>query len=83
MDRGAWRAAVHGVTKSRTGLKQLSMHAPVSYFCNKTANLAALNNRYFISLVDSGLVVQFFWPGLTQLTSPGFAHGSMVSWQAS
>ena len=27
MDRGAWRATVHGVTKSRTQLKQLSMHA--------------------------------------------------------
>ena len=27
MDRGAWRAAVHGVTKSQTQqLKQLSMH---------------------------------------------------------
>ena len=26
-DRKAWRAAVHGVTKSLTGLKQLSMHA--------------------------------------------------------
>ena len=27
MNRGAWRATVHGVTKSRTGLKWLSMHA--------------------------------------------------------
>ena len=27
MDKGAWRATVHGVTKSQTGLKQLSMHA--------------------------------------------------------
>ena len=26
MDRGAWRAAVHGVTKSRTRLKRLSTH---------------------------------------------------------
>ena len=25
-DRKAWCAVVHGVTKSRTGLKQLSMH---------------------------------------------------------
>ena len=25
-DRGAWRATVHGVTKSRTRLKQLSPH---------------------------------------------------------
>ena len=27
MDRGAWWAAVHGVTQSRTRLKQLSMTA--------------------------------------------------------
>ena len=27
IDRGAWRAAVHGVRKSQTQLKQLSMHA--------------------------------------------------------
>ena len=27
VDRGAWWAAVHGVTQSWTGLKQLSMHA--------------------------------------------------------
>ena len=27
VDRGAWRATVHGVTKSQTGLKQLSMNA--------------------------------------------------------
>ena len=27
MDRGAWRATVHGITKSRTGLNRLSMHA--------------------------------------------------------
>ena len=26
MDRGAWRATVHGVAKSRTKLKQVSMH---------------------------------------------------------
>ena len=41
MDRGAWRAAVHGVAQSRTQLKQLSMHArigegngnPLQYSC--------------------------------------------------
>ena len=27
MDRGAWRATVHRVAKTRTGLKQLSTHA--------------------------------------------------------
>ena len=36
MDRGAWQAAVHGVTKSRTRLKWLSTHAQVCY-THKTA----------------------------------------------
>ena len=30
MDRGAWWAAVHGVTKSRARLKQLSLHASMA-----------------------------------------------------
>ena len=29
MDREAWRATVHGVTKSQTQLKRLSTHAPL------------------------------------------------------
>ena len=29
MDRGAWQAIVHGVPKSRTGLKLLSTHAHI------------------------------------------------------
>ena len=33
MDRGAWRATVHGVAKSQTGLKQLStaQHTGIIY----------------------------------------------------
>ena len=30
MDRGAWWATVHRVTKSRTRLKRLNMHRPIS-----------------------------------------------------
>ena len=30
MDREAWHAAVHGVTKSRTRLKQLSTYAHIA-----------------------------------------------------
>ena len=30
MDRGAWWATIHGVAKSQTQLKRLSMHACVS-----------------------------------------------------
>ena len=32
MERGAWWAAVHGVTKSRTQLKQISMQAKLNRF---------------------------------------------------
>ena len=31
MDRGAWWTRVHGITKSRTGLKQLGTLAPQSF----------------------------------------------------
>ena len=34
MDRGAWRATVHKVTKSWTQLKQLSTHAPTPWAIN-------------------------------------------------
>ena len=34
MDRGAWRATVHRVTKSHTWPKQLSMHVCKSWICN-------------------------------------------------
>ena len=32
VDRGAWQAPVHRVTKSQTGLKQLSIHAHIIFF---------------------------------------------------
>ena len=31
MERGAWRATVHGVTKSQTQLKTLNTHAQLSH----------------------------------------------------
>ena len=34
MDRGAWWATVHGVAKSQTQLKQLSMHAVLCKLCS-------------------------------------------------
>ena len=36
MDRGAWKAAVHRVTKSRTWLKRLSMHTLLLYYNEET-----------------------------------------------
>ena len=35
MDRGAWWATVHGLTKSQTRLKQLSMLGSVFCFVNE------------------------------------------------
>ena len=39
MDRGAWRATVHGVTKSWARMKRLSMHT-VSFYSNWKAELS-------------------------------------------
>ena len=36
MDRGAWKATVHRVTKSRTRLKQLIMHMHAGLLLQKT-----------------------------------------------
>ena len=42
-DRGAWRAPVHGVTKSRTGLKRIStQHWPKK----------EMNSRYFLKELE-------------------------------
>ena len=43
MDRGPWQATVHGVTKSRTRLKQLSMHGGLKGM-NLSTFLASLNH---------------------------------------
>ena len=40
MDRGAWRATVHGIAKNWTGLKQLSTHTPLPL-----ANLATCSGQ--------------------------------------
>ena len=42
MDRGAWRATVHGVTKSRTELKQLSTYTHthmIIHPCNRAIKI--------------------------------------------
>ena len=50
MDRGAWRATVHGVTKSLTRLKWPSMHALYSGYC---AGVGTVVRVYFFC---SGMV---------------------------
>ena len=56
MDRGAWRATVHGVTKSRTWLKQLSTHVFPLY----------LFGYFFPSYIEKGrlpkLIGVILWP---------------------
>ena len=68
MDRGAWRATAHRVTKSRTRLKQLSMQAgmeilctPLQRFCEK------LNLLLLVSLPEPVPP----WAAFSQSTSGG------------
>ena len=44
MDRGAWRATVHGVTKNRTRLKQLSEHAHGAGVCTHLRHIPVLTS---------------------------------------
>ena len=49
MDRGAWRAIVHEVTKSQTGLEWVSVQSPtghIDYFCYQSN--VAIDIRVFI-----------------------------------
>ena len=48
MDRGAWQATVHGVTKNRTWPKRLSMHT-----------LMLLNDLYMFSDLRQGFPFSF------------------------
>ena len=51
MDRGAWRAAVHGVTKSdRT--KQLSTLIKEGFPCARTVHVGRVLNRRVLSLLS-------------------------------
>ena len=51
MDREAWRAMIHGVAKSRTRLKRLSMHAFL--FCLSTNSEGSLFSSLCFSLGQS------------------------------
>ena len=50
MGRGAWWATVHGVTKSRTPLKRLSMHTPA---WQADSLLSEPSGRHFTSAVQA------------------------------
>ena len=49
-DRGAWQATVHGVTKSRTRLKQLS--STFINFCKVISTLLMRNDLLFLTSTD-------------------------------
>ena len=64
MDRGAWRATVHGVTKSWT---QLSMHALNSYNIKSTLSFKVNNSvvlSIFMGLIEASslIPVHFLYP---------------------
>ena len=56
VDRGAWQATVHKVTKSQTQLKRLSTHVPPSYL--NTA--LSVSFKYEIELFLVSLVMVYF-----------------------
>ena len=65
MDGGAWKAAVHGVAKSRTRLKRLSSSSSrASWICAFLSNLGKLSSFFKVSLLF--------------LSSPGFPINDYV-----
>ena len=59
MDRGAWRATVHGVAKSQTRLKQLSKTQHVYSLINLMQRAKALKKKFFLIEVDLPYCVGF------------------------
>ena len=65
MDRGAWWAAVHMVTKSQIRLKKLSTHARISLDSSlvvDSPSIFSLGGTYFFPLKDPGIMK--LWPAL-------------------
>ena len=56
-DRGAWRAIVHGVTKSCTGLKQLNTHTHIYQACSKCSTLRAAPKYRSVEEYTIGLLM--------------------------
>ena len=62
MDRGAWRATVHRVTKNRTQLKRLSTDAPVYW-------VIRAKKQSFLALIYTSLGLMY--TSLDPFKSPG------------
>ena len=83
VDRGAWRAAVHGVTESQTRLKQLSMHKKVrslrkgkrAELCNAQTPPGKLSGLFTWACLPSGRV------GQGPRNESGGTEGSPPTWE--
>ena len=67
MERGAWQATVHGVTKGQAWPKRLSMHAHDFHPCAASMSSQAIWNclQGFLAVSGSGLglAIRGFWTG--------------------
>ena len=77
MNRGAWRATVHGVTKSQTWLKRLSMQ---DLWTQHTPNPFTLYYET-LKLGDSLLVLQSSWAGTLNHATKVLELLAWVPWQ--
>ena len=76
MDRRAWQATVHGVAKSWTQLKQLTMHACTGLWSKKSQGLIVIHSLFESSLINlydtsvqfSRSVMSTLWPQKPQHT---------------
>ena len=79
MDRGAWRATVHGVSKSQTQMKQLSMHYVVHTIWKKESEVAEtsliLCNSTDCNLPGSSLY-GIFLARILECSAISFSRGS-------
>ena len=73
MDRGAWQATIHRVTKSQTRLKQLTMHTYALFGATVRDKIGTVDWRFILKNLEYGtgdfLVVQ--WVRILLSTSAG------------
>ena len=73
MDRRAWQATIHRVTKSQTQLKQLTMHTQVPFGATVRDKIGTVDWRFILKNLEYGtgdfLVVQ--WVRILLSTSAG------------
>ena len=83
MDRGSWWTAVHGVAKSWTRLKRLSMHASIYTECiksllfHKPLNYPLFMEGHFISITNTGYTCyEKNWRAQQKQRALCFSHSS-------